>query len=127
MPFIYSITFYITNLFFKIKNLTPNQAAAQALQLFSQEARLCDRHPNKIARTHSTSAVSSASDTLGNGSKETGRFDAPELIEPPATTCFNLSTRDPCDLDNNAVILNKTESLVSKTSGIIYSFPLNVL
>lgn len=33
-------------------NLTPNQAAAQAIQLFSQEARLCDgTQPNKVART----------------------------------------------------------------------------
>ncbi|XP_072390654.1 ubiquitin-protein ligase E3A [Diabrotica undecimpunctata] len=30
--------------------LTPDQAAAQAIQLFSQDARLCERHPNKIAR-----------------------------------------------------------------------------
>lgn len=33
-------------------NLTPNQAAAQAIQLFSQEARLCDgTQPSKVART----------------------------------------------------------------------------
>ncbi|KAH0554587.1 hypothetical protein KQX54_011685 [Cotesia glomerata] len=38
----------------KVTNLTPNQAAAQAIQLFSQEARLCDRtQPNKIPRTAS--------------------------------------------------------------------------
>lgn len=30
--------------------MTPDEAAAQAIQLFSQEARLCERHPNKIAR-----------------------------------------------------------------------------
>ncbi|XP_048511578.1 ubiquitin-protein ligase E3A isoform X2 [Athalia rosae] len=36
----------------KVTNLTPNQAAAQAIQLFSQEARLCDgTQPNKVART----------------------------------------------------------------------------
>lgn len=38
--------------FSQVTNLTPNQAAAQAIQLFSQEARLCDRtQPNKVART----------------------------------------------------------------------------
>ncbi|CAG5075006.1 Similar to Ube3a: Ubiquitin-protein ligase E3A (Mus musculus) [Cotesia congregata] len=38
----------------KVTNLTPNQAAAQAIQLFSQEARLCDgTQPNKIPRTAS--------------------------------------------------------------------------
>lgn len=36
----------------QITNLTPNQAAAQAIQLFSQEARLCDgTQPSKVART----------------------------------------------------------------------------
>ncbi|KAG5888353.1 hypothetical protein JTB14_020753 [Gonioctena quinquepunctata] len=30
--------------------LTPDEAAAQAIQLFSQDVRLCERHPNKIAR-----------------------------------------------------------------------------
>ncbi|CAL7945036.1 ubiquitin protein ligase E3A isoform X1 [Xylocopa sonorina] len=36
----------------KVTNLTPNQAAAQAIQLFSQEARLCDgTQPSKVART----------------------------------------------------------------------------
>ncbi|XP_012279942.1 ubiquitin-protein ligase E3A isoform X2 [Orussus abietinus] len=36
----------------KVTNLTPDQAAAQAIQLFSQEARLCDgTQPSKVART----------------------------------------------------------------------------
>lgn len=38
-----------------MKNLTPNQAAAQAIQLFSEDARLCERHPNKMPRTQSAS------------------------------------------------------------------------
>ncbi|XP_049820248.1 ubiquitin-protein ligase E3A isoform X2 [Aethina tumida] len=36
----------------QMETLTPDQAAAQAINLFSQDARLCERHPNKIARTH---------------------------------------------------------------------------
>lgn len=40
------------NIFEQVTNLTPNQAAAQAIQLFSQEARLCDgTQPSKVART----------------------------------------------------------------------------
>ncbi|CAH1954635.1 unnamed protein product [Acanthoscelides obtectus] len=35
-----------------LKPLSPDEAAAQAIQLFSQDARLCERHPNKIARKH---------------------------------------------------------------------------
>lgn len=38
----------------ELKPLTPDEAAAQAIQLFSQEARLCERHPNKIARKQSS-------------------------------------------------------------------------
>ncbi|XP_047121045.1 ubiquitin-protein ligase E3A isoform X1 [Schistocerca piceifrons] len=38
----------------KVKSLTPNQAAVQAIQLFSQEARLCDAQPTKVARTQQT-------------------------------------------------------------------------
>lgn len=35
----------------EVKSLTPNQAAAKAIQLFSQDAELCDSHPSKVART----------------------------------------------------------------------------
>lgn len=38
--------------------MTPNQAAAQAIQLFSEDARLCERHPNKIPRTQSGNVLS---------------------------------------------------------------------
>jgi hypothetical protein len=47
----------------QLKPLTPDEAAAQAIQLFSQEARLCERHPNKIARTHNNKMMSSDSDS----------------------------------------------------------------
>lgn len=40
-----------------MKNLTPNQAAAQAFQLFSQEAKLCEAHPSKVPRTQGKPAV----------------------------------------------------------------------
>lgn len=42
---------YTYSMLFQLKPLTPDEAAAQAIQLFSQDARLCERHPNKIART----------------------------------------------------------------------------
>lgn len=35
-----------------MSKLSPNQAAARAIQLYTQEAELCDVHPSKIARTH---------------------------------------------------------------------------
>ncbi|CAH1174272.1 unnamed protein product [Phaedon cochleariae] len=37
-----------------LNGLTPDEAAARAIHLFSQDARLCERHPNKIARKHET-------------------------------------------------------------------------
>lgn len=37
---------------FQINHLTPDEAAVQAIQLFSQDARLCERHPNKLAKTN---------------------------------------------------------------------------
>ncbi|XP_074032271.1 ubiquitin protein ligase E3A isoform X2 [Leptinotarsa decemlineata] len=33
-----------------MKPLSPDEAAAQAIHLFSRDVRLCERHPNKIAR-----------------------------------------------------------------------------
>lgn len=35
----------------EVRNLTPDQAAAKALQLYSEDAKLCDVHPTKVART----------------------------------------------------------------------------
>ncbi|XP_052120401.1 ubiquitin-protein ligase E3A isoform X2 [Frankliniella occidentalis] len=49
----------------KAKVLTPNQAAAQAIQLFSQEAQLCDTQPSKVART-SESDSEAGSQTTSN-------------------------------------------------------------
>ncbi|KAK0162893.1 hypothetical protein PV327_006626 [Microctonus hyperodae] len=49
----------------KVTNLTPNQAAAQAIQLFSQEARLCDgTQPNKIPKTSLESGPASLAKSL---------------------------------------------------------------
>lgn len=45
-------------IFFQIKHLTPDEAAVQAIHLFSQEARLCERHPNKLARTNEEQLLS---------------------------------------------------------------------
>ncbi|XP_055378771.1 ubiquitin-protein ligase E3A [Condylostylus longicornis] len=50
----------------EIEELTPNQAAARAIQLFSQDAKLCDTtqiQPSKIART-SPSSSSNVSEIL---------------------------------------------------------------
>ncbi|KAF5298616.1 hypothetical protein FQR65_LT09712 [Abscondita terminalis] len=48
----------------EFERLTANQAAALAIHLFSQDARLCETHPSKMPRTQSRSKLSeSNSDT----------------------------------------------------------------
>lgn len=79
----------------KIKNLTPNQAAAQAMQLFIQGARLCDRAPNKVARTTEASAVAFAANTeliKSSSSTSTNSFLPPETDEKSLTQALNLNT-----------------------------------
>jgi Amino-terminal Zinc-binding domain of ubiquitin ligase E3A len=50
-----------------VEKLTPNQAAARAIQLFSQDAKLCDTHPSKQAKMHDAT-------TLGNNDTTNSRF-----------------------------------------------------
>lgn len=59
---------------FQLKDeLTPNQAAGLAIQLFRQDARLCDAHPTKIARTH-------------NDFRETSNIDENKTFVSPTNT-----------------------------------------
>ncbi|XP_055626355.1 ubiquitin-protein ligase E3A [Toxorhynchites rutilus septentrionalis] len=48
----------------KVEKLTPNAAAARAIQLFTQEAELCDAHPSKVPKTmaNASSTTSVAGD-----------------------------------------------------------------
>ncbi|CAH2091795.1 unnamed protein product [Euphydryas editha] len=48
------------------RNLTPNEAAAEAIKLFYKEAKLCDTLPNKVPRTEASTCESSASTTCTN-------------------------------------------------------------
>lgn len=68
-------------LFLQVMNLTPNQAAAQAIQLFSQEARLCLGQPMKVARTQSD--VTMDEDERCSGTGDGNRRDV-------AGTCGSL-------------------------------------
>ncbi|XP_065079468.1 ubiquitin-protein ligase E3A [Ochlerotatus camptorhynchus] len=42
----------------KVEKLTPNAAAARAIQLFTQEATLCDTHPSKVPKTMASASTS---------------------------------------------------------------------
>ncbi|XP_045459726.1 ubiquitin-protein ligase E3A [Melitaea cinxia] len=48
------------------RNLTPNEAAAEAIKLFYKEAQLCDTLPNKVPRTEASTCDSSASTKNSN-------------------------------------------------------------
>lgn len=50
---------FFLNLFFQCTNVvSANDAAAIAIQLFRLDARLCDQHPMKVARTTNNTSVS---------------------------------------------------------------------
>ncbi|XP_030748877.1 ubiquitin-protein ligase E3A isoform X2 [Sitophilus oryzae] len=49
----------------ELKPMTPNEAAGHALKLFSQEAKLCERHPSKIARTNLPSKSNTQNENIG--------------------------------------------------------------
>lgn len=44
----------------KVEKLSPNAAAARAIQLFSLDADLCDTHPSKVPKTMSSASAPSA-------------------------------------------------------------------
>ncbi|KAF5287693.1 hypothetical protein FQA39_LY15793 [Lamprigera yunnana] len=52
----------------EFEKLSANQAAALAINLFSQEARLCETHPSKMARTQSRSKLTenNSDDSFGS-------------------------------------------------------------
>jgi hypothetical protein len=52
----------------EVDKLTPNQAAARAIQLFSQDAKLCDMQPSKLAKINQIDDESTAA---GGGNNAT--------------------------------------------------------
>lgn len=68
----------------KVERLTPNAAAARAIQLFSQEAALCsETQPSKLAKTDehhhatgSSGSTSTCSPSIAQGSNEPSSADA---------------------------------------------------
>ncbi|XP_055535236.1 ubiquitin-protein ligase E3A isoform X1 [Wyeomyia smithii] len=59
----------------KVEKLSPNAAAARAIQLFTQEAELCDTHPPKVPKTM-TCASSSGSAPGGDEGNRSGNLSA---------------------------------------------------
>ncbi|XP_049865182.1 ubiquitin-protein ligase E3A isoform X2 [Pectinophora gossypiella] len=65
------------------RNLTPNEAAAEAIKLFYKEARLCDTHPNKVPRTEANTCDSSASTTCSTSKTKESTDNKEETCESP--------------------------------------------
>lgn len=103
---------YIPYLFitFQVKNLTPNQAAAQAIQLFSQEAKLCDAQPTKVARTQSE---------LTNKNNENGRSNDgnSRLGSSNISATFNTPEPDSCIPKNSRL---DGQSTTNPSQGRLY-------
>ncbi|VVC87271.1 ubiquitin-protein ligase E3A [Leptidea sinapis] len=87
------------------RNLTPNEAAAEAIKLFNKEARLCDALPNKVPRTESSHCESGAGTTSkeATNKNDTIRLDMPSSSRSPSNvwteekkgeTSHNVSNAD---------------------------------
>ncbi|KAK2580164.1 hypothetical protein KPH14_012435 [Odynerus spinipes] len=89
----------------KITNLTPNQAAAQAIQLFSQEARLCDgTQPSKVARTTLDAGTESLAKSLPvKNVNPTCSDEGTILAECRKAICFLLDSmcQQTCTTEDN--------------------------
>ncbi|XP_058835486.1 ubiquitin-protein ligase E3A isoform X2 [Topomyia yanbarensis] len=58
----------------KVEKLSPNAAAARAIQLFTQEAELCDTHPSKVPKTMTNASTSGG--TVDDGNSSGGHLSA---------------------------------------------------
>lgn len=73
--------------FLQINVLTPDEAAIQAFQLFSQHARLCEGHPTKVPRTQ----ISSGNPQLQKPENAENHL---QDIGGISTKCRNLPSND---------------------------------
>ncbi|XP_063233453.1 ubiquitin-protein ligase E3A [Bacillus rossius redtenbacheri] len=120
----------------KLKQLTRNQAAAQAIQLFSKDARLCDAQPTKVARTQSSNSVTknSASGDDGSLRLQPAATDQPAVLrktdQPDNQCAAQTATKDkPVPFLTEERLLGVLEtcrredsySLLIRTLGEVYS------
>ncbi|XP_020293202.1 ubiquitin-protein ligase E3A isoform X1 [Pseudomyrmex gracilis] len=91
----------------KVTNLTPNQAAAQAIQLFSQEARLCDgTQPSKVARTTIEPGQTSLAKSLPV--KNVNSTSSDEGKQPYLTEAKLLDIIEKCKAESSYSLLIRT-------------------
>ncbi|CAG9791844.1 unnamed protein product [Diatraea saccharalis] len=78
------------------RNLTPNEAAAEAIKLFYREARLCDSLPNKVPRTEASTCDSSASTTCSTTQPK-------DKTDSKSKEVNSATTSSACKQDNSKV------------------------
>ncbi|XP_047989880.1 ubiquitin-protein ligase E3A [Leguminivora glycinivorella] len=68
------------------RNLTPNEAAAEAIKLFYKEARLCDSLPNKVPRTETSPCDSTSPSSACTEKEKRSHDEKSELPSSSATS-----------------------------------------
>lgn len=68
------------------RNLTPNEAAAEAIKLFYKEARLCDSLPNKVPRTETSPCDSTSPSSACTEKERRSHDEKAELASSSATS-----------------------------------------
>ncbi|XP_058055109.1 ubiquitin-protein ligase E3A [Anopheles bellator] len=78
----------------KVEKLTPNAAAARAIQLFSQEATLCyEAQPSKVQKTEQKYTASGSSSAAADRKCNQARRTSPRLQQTPAVTAAAVSNQ----------------------------------
>lgn len=79
---------FVILLLSQVKALSANQAAAQAIQLFSQEARLCDAQPTKVARTQSTLSTKNEYERMASDDSSDSKLSKDVISQETRTSTF---------------------------------------
>lgn len=105
--------------------MTANDAAAIAIQLFRLDARLCDQHPMKVARTTDNPSVSgnslheaTTSLACSSNTQETLRFSHNASVQTNPCTVFQVNPVHTTDLSKSLsdAQITETTSTSSQTN-----------
>lgn len=105
----------------KVEKLTPNAAAARAIQLFTQDAQLCDSHPPKVPKTmNDTSSTRTTKDgDVGNSSgSSSGLDDSTTSTEGDPTRCIFRGTLDEMNTVDSSVAQDQCVFKVESMDGV---------
>ncbi|GBP48230.1 Ubiquitin-protein ligase E3A [Eumeta japonica] len=92
------------------RNLTPNEAAAEAIKLFYKDAKLCDSLPNKVPRTDTSTCDSSASTTCTTAHvKENEVKDKPSGESTSTVTSQEISLKSNTEPETSQKLSQKNE------------------